>query len=118
METHNKKYNIVLRYVNSILLNAGKDEIDNLVNFKDICRDDLLTDKNKLVFNEYKKEAFDYFDKKKMGYYRIKEVQYYFLTFLRCSLKEIGYKLTYNEKKSQEDNKVSSKIYYSIVKFE
>lgn len=113
---NDNKYKLILLYVNSILQNISKSEITDLTHFKDISRDELLIDTNEKVFEKHEKEIFKYYDKKKIGYYRRKYVQNYFLTFLKYSLRDIGYKITYREQKTQENKIVKITTYYSIVK--
>lgn len=116
MNVYTKKYNLILRFVNTILKNIGKDKINDLTDFKDISRDDFMVDENKDIFMEYQTEIFELFDKKKIGYYRKNETKCYTLTFLRCILKEINYKITYVEKKHRSNNQIKCMLYYSITK--
>lgn len=116
MDAHNKKYNLILCFVNTILKNIGKGEINDLAEFKDISRDDFMVNENKNIFKDYQTEIFELFNKKKIGYYRKNETKCYTLTLLRCILKEINYKITYVEKKHRLNNQIKCMLYYSIVK--
>ena len=64
------KYKIALQLINKILVNIGKEEIDDLTKFVNIDRDDIIKEVNKTSLEEMDKEIFVLFNKKKCGYYR------------------------------------------------
>ena len=71
MEDKNSdKYKVSLKLVNKILVNIGKEEIDELTKFVDIDREDIIKDVNMTTLTEMEGEVFQYFDKMKCGYYR------------------------------------------------
>ena len=94
------KYKVLLKLINKILSNIGKDEIDDLTDFKDIDREDIIKDVNKTSLEDMEKELFAHFDKKKCGYYR--KTDSIVLNCLRGMIKEINYSMTKKQKDKSE----------------
>lgn len=92
------KYKISLKFINKILINIGKGEVDDLTKFMNIDRKLLLTDSNKQIFCDMESELFDHFDKVKCGWYRRKTTKNYFLTFMRYMCSDIGLQFTFEQK--------------------
>ena len=94
-ETKNK---LVLKYVNKLLTNMNKPNIDNLLQFIDIDREFIITETNTNTFHEMVPELFskDVFDKKKCGYYRKSDS--IALNCLRGMLKDLEYNFTFTQK--------------------
>ena len=65
----NKKNRLILKYVNGLLRNMGKDRITDLTEFKNIDRDDIVSDDNVKHLEAMSKELFKVFDKFKCRYY-------------------------------------------------
>lgn len=111
----NEKYQVLLKFINKILSNIGKESIKNLTEFKDIERYEIIKEDNFGILVELKEEIFEHFDCRKCGWYRRKTVKNYILTFLRYALEELNLKLSYRELKKQTDGIVVSKVLYSIT---
>jgi hypothetical protein len=80
-----EKCELLLKYVNGILKNAGKDEITKLTDFISIDRVDIIKDVNIQFVNNMTDELFEVFDKKKCKFYpKVKGLP---LTLLRNLLK-------------------------------
>ena len=94
------KYRVLLKLVNKILKNIEKEEINDLTEFINIDRDDIIKDVNIKALKSMSKELFKHYDKYKCGYYR-KSVGYV-LNCLRGMLKELGFQLTYTRKELGE----------------
>ena len=93
------KYNLVLKLVNKFLINMNKSEITDLTYFKDIVRQDVITEANYKVVEEMESEILKYFDKAKSGYYQKKRVgNNYTVNFLRGLLRQINYEMVHTEK--------------------
>jgi len=111
------KYKLALKFVNVILKNIGKDEVDDLTKFKDVDREDIIKDVNKNSFNDIADELFKNFNKKKCSYYRKTDTQ--ILNCLRGMMKELGHELTYVQKdiNGKIDDKTFRKtcMFYSII---
>ncbi len=84
------KYIIALRFINHILINNNKPEIFDILDFKDVTRDEIIKQENLTKLNEMETELYKYFDKDKCGYYR--KTDNYVINFFRGMLKELGYK--------------------------
>lgn len=95
VDKNSDNYKIALQFINKILENIGKTKITDLTEFKDINRDDIITETNKNTFIGMQKELFKYFNKKKCGWYQRKQVQHYILTFLRKMCKELHLSFKY-----------------------
>lgn len=89
------KYKIALQFINKILENLKKDKINDLTDFKNIDRDDIVLDINKKTFDEMQDELFKHFNKKNCGWYARKRKKEYILTFLRKMCKELGFIFSY-----------------------
>ena len=112
------KYKIALKFINKILFNIGKPEINDLRDFKNIDREDIIKDVNKETLEAYEGKLFEYFDKVKCGWYRKKTINNYILTFLRNMCNIIGTQFIYEKRDITE--KVNGKnyrkthVFYSI----
>lgn len=82
------KYKIALKFVNKILVNIGKDEIDDLTKFMDIDREDIIKEVNKDSLKEMESELFPLFDKNKCNYYR--KTDNLVLNCLRGIIRQVG----------------------------
>ena len=95
-----EKYRVALKFVNRILVNIGKEEVDDLTDFVGVDRDDIIKDVNKKSLEEMEGEIFPLFNKLKCGYYR--KTGSFVLNCLRGILKEIGFEMTYTQKEKNE----------------
>ncbi|ARF09926.1 hypothetical protein Indivirus_5_49 [Indivirus ILV1] len=91
VDKDDNKYKVALKLINKILVNIGKDEINDLTDFKDIDREDIIKDVNKEALTGMEKELFPLFNKDKVGYYR--KTNAIVLNCLRGMMKEIGFSL-------------------------
>ena len=96
VDKNDSKYVLALQYLNHILANINKTQIQDILEFKDITRDDIIKQENLNKLNEMESELYKYFDKDKCGYYR--KNNNYPITFFRQMLKQIGYKAVRIEK--------------------
>jgi hypothetical protein len=98
-----EKYKFVLKIINKILQNIGKNQIEDLINFVNIDRNDIIKNENNQFLFEMEKEIFKVFDRSKCGWYRRKTTKNYILTFLRYSCEEIGFEFTSTQKEKTDD---------------
>lgn len=96
IEKDSDKYKIVLKLINKILKNMGKDEIDDITKFTDIDREDIIKEANIKALNDMDGELFKHFNKKNCGYYR--KTDALVLNCLRGMMKEAGFKLAKKQK--------------------
>ena len=57
------KYIIALQFLNHILTNINKPNINDILDFKDITRQEILKQENLNKLNEMESEVYKYFDK-------------------------------------------------------
>ena len=77
----------------------NKPEITDLIEFKDIVRQDVITEANYKTVEEMENNIFKYFDKAKSGYYQKKRAgDNYTINFLRGLLRQINYEMVHTEK--------------------
>jgi len=95
------QYRVALKFVNKILVNLNKEEIDDFIKFINIDREDIIKDCNKQSLIDMEKELFPIFDKKASGYNK-PDSKSFVLNVLRSFMKVIGYKLTYKKKDKYE----------------
>lgn len=92
----NEKIALLLKFLNCILSNLNKPNIDNLFDFKKITRKDIISQAN--VLHEMTEEFNNLFTKKEVAYSERNRSKYYILVFLKSIVKSINLKLTTSEK--------------------
>ncbi len=107
------KYKVLLEFVNGILKNIGKDEIDDLTKFVKIDRRDILKEENKVLLENMKDKLFEHFDKQKSGYY--KKSQAFVLNVLKGFCRQLGLKIICTRKQTSKNYKVKMIFYYTIT---
>jgi hypothetical protein len=116
VDKNDPKYVIALQFLNHILTNNNKPNIQDILEFKDITRQEILKDENLIRLNEMEPELYKHFDKDKCGYYR--KTDNYVINFFRQMLKEIGYKAVMEKKdktiKINGESYRKTFIYYHI----
>lgn len=110
------KRELMLKLLNKILVNIGKEKIDDITEFIDIERDDIIKNKNIKSLNGMQDELFKVFNKKKSGFYR--KSDNIVLNCLRGLSKELDYDFIRKcKEKSKYINGKSYRrkyVYYSI----
>jgi hypothetical protein len=89
IDKENDKYGAVLRFLNKILTNLGKEQIDDITKFIDIDRADILSSVNDTLIVDSKLDLFVHFDKEECGYYHRTKLRN--INVLRRVIKRIGY---------------------------
>ena len=108
IEKDSEKYKVTLKLLNKILVNIGKEEIDDITKFKDIDREDIIKDVNVKALCEMEKELFtEHYSKKKCGYYR--KTNAMVLNCIRSMMKDAGFEFT--KKKKEKNEKINGKSY-------
>lgn len=107
------KYIILLKFVNGILKNIGKDEIDDLTKFVDIDRQDILKEENKTLLISMEKELFGPFDKAKTNYYY--KTNAFTFNVLKGMAKCVGLEIRKKRGRVSKNTTVKSYMYYSII---
>ena len=116
IDKNDPKYVFALQFLNHILINNNKPQIQDILEFKDITRQEILKQENLNKLNEMETELYKHFDKMKCGYYR--KTDNYVINFFRGMLKEMGYKAIHIEKDKtvtiDGENYRKKIIYYHI----
>ena len=89
VDKNDPKYVIALQFLNHILTNNNKPNINDILDFKDITRQEILKQENLDKLNEMEPELYKHFDKVKCGYYR--KSDNYVINFFRGMIKQLGY---------------------------
>lgn len=108
------KYKVVLSFINKILENLKKDKIHDLRDFKNIDRDDIISDINKKTFDDMKDIIFEHFSKQRCGWYERSKIKNYILSIIRRMCKDIGLMFKYVKKDISNGNYHKSHLFYSI----
>ena len=95
VDKNDPKYVIALQFLNHIMTNNNKPQINDILDFKDISREEIIKQENLNALNNMESELYKHFSKIKCGYYR--KSNNYVINFFRGMLKEMGYKGQYNE---------------------
>jgi len=96
LDKSDEKYKLALKFKNNILVNAQKSEINDILEFKDINRQQIVTQQNLDMLNNIESEIYKLFDKVKCGFYR--KSDNYVINCLRGMIKQIGYKIILEQK--------------------
>lgn len=108
---NDEKYQVLLKFINVILLNIGKPQIDNFIKFTGIERNDIIVKENREALNKMKKELFAHYNATKCGLYR--KTPAMVLNCLRGMVKEAGYKLLKVQK--NKSVKIDNKKYQQYI---
>ena len=90
VDKNDPKYVIALQFLNHILTNNNKPNINDILDFKDISREEIIKQENLNKLNEMENELYTHFSKMNCSYYR--KTDNYVINFLRGMLKELSYK--------------------------
>lgn len=113
-----KKYDIILKVINAVLSNNGKENIKNLSDLKKVERDCFINDNNNKIIDENEKEILEAFDKKSINWYAKLRTKCYLLTFIKLGCSDIGYDFISKDTthKNEEDGKYYRCTIYDIIK--
>lgn len=106
-----KKFSIVLKLVNIILTNAGKNSIDNLLKFQNIDRLDIIKKENIQALDNMAPELFKFYSK--TTYYR--KTPNIVLNVLRSVCKELGLSFINKPHSKRYGNTIKVHYCYSII---
>lgn len=113
------KYKLLLEYVNKILKNVDaekyKDDIDDLTDFKNIDRNQIVSEENTKIFEDMTEVFCEVFNKDKCGFYRNKNSPNKALNCLRGMVKEIGHEFPRKKYNVSKDKYFRSAYCYSII---
>jgi hypothetical protein len=95
-DMNDKKYIVLLKLLNAILANIGKDPITEITQFVDISRIDIVKKENVETLKAMEDELFPLYNKVKCGYYRQTDGLVH--NCLRGMIKQIGYEFSFKKK--------------------
>ena len=107
VDTTSAKYKIFLKFINKILVNIDKDEIDDLTQFKHINRVDIIKSENKIVLDKMAPKIFKHFNKQKCGYYR--KTNFMVSNVIRGMCKELN--VSFKPTKKDVYERINNKTY-------
>lgn len=112
-EKAKQKYEVLLKFLNK-LIEKKYNKLTNILDFKNIKRDDLIIEDSMIIFEDSKDEIFKVFDKNSLMYTRKNHIKTYIISIIKIMTDDLGLKFTsmYKNKKF-EDTKIFE-IYYSI----
>ena len=108
-----KKYEKALNFINKVLKNIGKPEINDLLHFRNICKNEINSAQNIKMLKETIESFFPEFSKTKCSYYR-QDSPAFVLNFIRGMCKEIGLEFKLKQKCSSVNSHIKMDTYYSI----
>lgn len=94
IETLEKKRNVLLKLLNGILKNIGKNEITSVFDFKQINRDDLISEENEKLYKDMQEEIYEYYGKYNMKYNQKDKVKNYLLILLKAMCNDLKIEFT------------------------
>lgn len=98
-----EKYKVVLRYINKMLKEMDKEEVDDICMFKNIDRRELVKIDGNKVVDDSLNDILSVFTKNEIDYARRKRRNNYHISVLKYIISLIGYKLvTIQKKKSNK----------------
>lgn len=113
-DNNDAKYKVLLNLINKILVTMGREQIDDLKNFKSIKRSDIieLQDANNLL--GMNKELFKYFNEDESLWHMRYDKKDYIVSFLKYACQDIGFKLASIQKTISLKSKITKVTYYAI----
>ena len=76
IDKNDPKYILALQFINHILINNNKPQIQDILEFKDVTRQEILKQENLDKLNEMENEMYKHFDKVKCGFYRKSDLKH------------------------------------------
>ena len=110
-----EKYQVLLKYLNRLLVNMGNNPIQDVRDFKNIKKNDLLTEENDKVFEDMKEEIYRYYGKYNLRYDQKNTIKNYMLTLLKTMCGELFLNFYSKTIRKKVDNKTVAYIMYDIT---
>ena len=109
-----EKYNVLLKFLNKLLTNMGKNHIQDAIHFKNIRRNELLTEENDAVYDAMKDEIHKYFGKYNLKYDQKTMIKHYLITLLKSMCNELFLNFESKSVRKKVDNKITTYVVYDI----
>lgn len=108
------KYNILLKLLNKILVNIGKNQITDVLDFKNINKKDIELDINNKILDEMKVDLTNYFGSFSIILKNIKK-ESRMLVYLKHMCKHLNFKLKPSRVGKRNGNVSVALYFYSVV---
>ena len=92
IDKNNSKYKLTLEFLSALMVEMGKDPIHNIVDFKDVKRDDLLSQGCNDIMEQYLDRFISEFGKVKIDYRRKKLIEQYIVTLIKRVSRDLHFK--------------------------
>lgn len=109
------KYNVLLKLLNRILVNIGRQEINDIIEFKNVDRKDLLKEENNKIIEEMEEEIHKYYCKYNLKYGHKSQIKHYILTLIKAMCEDIYFQFKSKSVKVKKNNKVLVNAIYDII---
>lgn len=109
--------NMLLKFLNRILTNLNRSNIEKLTDFINIDRDSISNQSK--IYEEMQDELFSVFDRVACGWYQKNKIKNFILTFFKKSMVIVGLNIKIEKKEIKEI--INGKrfrrniVYYSII---
>lgn len=110
------KYEVCLDLVNSILRTIGYEEIEELTDFKNVKREDLIKPEVMELIEEKEKDIFPPFDKMQCRYYNRKKRKNYEIVLLKHMVRDLELNFESQIKAKSVGYVTTKYIVYNIFK--
>jgi hypothetical protein len=119
IDKNDNKYKVTLEFLNALFKVINRKTINDITEFKDVKRDDLLKENCKKVLDEYLEKIIKQFGKTKIAYRNKNLIDIYILTVIKSLASECGYNFKSQNKMkyktiAEKDFKYHLEIIYSI----
>lgn len=115
VDVDSDKYKVTLNFLNGLLKTMNKDAITDITQFKNIKRDDLITDTCDQVLNEHIKAIIKQFGKNNIRHNMRAQYNYYVLTVIKYLTSLCGYQFISNNRWDFNINAVADYNYKSVT---
>ena len=96
INSESEKYKVTLNFLNGLLKNMNKEEINDITQFKNIKREDLLKESCNQILNEHINNIIQQFGKSKIRYNMRNKRNCYVLSVIKYLVSFCGYNFVSN----------------------
>ena len=105
---------LILEFINKLLVNMNKPEISVLTDFKNVTKDEISTNQNNELAKVYVNKFLKYFKKGDIKYYETTRAKNYVIILLKNIIKP-DYKLSYSQKIKMKNTIMNYEAHYYIT---
>lgn len=118
VDKESEQYKITLEFLNTILTTMEKEQINDITEFKDINRNNLIKDECKKIVDDYLERIIKQFGKTKIAYRNRNTVDHYIISLIKYMAINCGYSFkSHNvfESSADKPGTYTVVITYSII---